>query len=239
MEKENKIFNKVKNSLKKIKLSLPSKEKKDTEILHKHQNVVSMNVPALLARRISAYNRAVDLLNTNIFSLNQKSRVGIYDAILHLLDDAIKSTQDIIYPSKKINEDENTSPILMYFQLLYDTINAAYSLAKHEIVLHKDEKELTGFMGKDITSQIQSTDAIFLESERHVHSAAIGLITASETSIKKYSNRRIKHLSSENLVRFQKATSEFRKLYDTYGVKSKKSILSTQTIDLRFLKKKL
>ena len=70
----------------------------DGDDSHRH-NLSLMNIHALMGRRDAAYDRAIELLEQNVFSHTEEERVIIYDGIMSLMEVAIENTKSILTPS--------------------------------------------------------------------------------------------------------------------------------------------
>ncbi len=239
MGKNNKIILKnVGDTIKKI--TNPVSKKKSYS-----SHIVDMNTPALVARREAAYERIVALLHTQLLNHSEVGRILIYSSVLELLSVTIDATK-YIYPmskTKKISReklDEN-NPMLRFLKLLRDTVKASYSLVKHEIILSKNEKNLSEFLGEELSMPIKSTDQIFSESEKNIYYAIVDIITVANKAITKYTKARIKTFSKQDKGKYNKAYIEFKRLYSTYGSVESEHLLQeslkTQVIDLSMIKK--
>lgn len=179
-------------------------------------HLVIMNTPVLMARRDAAYKRASLLLREHLFSYTEEGRHQIYVSVLELLNIAEDMTREIISPLRGHNSGAK-GPMLQYLKLLNDTVQAAATLVKHELVLFQDEKDLTSFLGKDISNQFRSTDEIFSNSEMSIYHCIIELSEIAEPAIERYRDMRKRSFAKNDLNRYKKAFSEFSALYSKYG----------------------
>lgn len=180
--------------------------------------LVVMNIPPLMARRDAAYDRAIHLLREHIFSLPEEERRSVYATVLELLEVAIDATKSI--PRSKKSRGKQTSepgPILQYLSLLNDTIQAALALVKHELILFKEEKALSNFIGSEISSQFISTEEIFSNSEMNIYHCISDLIDMAEPAIARNREYRKKSFTKNELDRYNKALNEFTSLYCKFG----------------------
>jgi len=178
----------------------------------KSNHLAKMNIPPLLARQDASYDYAIKLFVDNLFSHAEEKRSNIYQHILKLLDEAIQSRMSI--PISFIDhKDKISDPINQYFLLLKDTIKAACALVTHEMILFQEEKQLSNFIGSEITSQFRSTDEIFANSELNIYHSTNELIEMAEPVIHRHRERLLKSFSSEDLIRYNKSFSEFSILY--------------------------
>ena len=173
-----------------------------------------MNEPALTARQYAAYDRAVFLFSNNLFSFSPNQRSKLYDFVLKLLSIAIQARSSL--PTRIKNQTEKDS-IIQYLLLLKDTIKAAHALVAHEMILFQEEKQLSSFIGPDLSSQIRSTDEIFTNSELNIYHCAKDLIEMAAPSIIRLRERTKKSFNHEDITRFNKTLKEFQKLYDSFG----------------------
>ena len=187
-------------------------KKKDKANIKKSQNhLTGMNTPALTARHDAAYDQAVNLFIDNLFSYTDEQRSHIYKHILNLLETAIQSKKSIFATSDSI-----AGPIVQYLMLLKDTIQAAYALVTHEMFLFQEEKQLSNFIGSEISSQFRSTDEIFANSELNICHSTNELIEMAEPAIHRHRESIIKTFQQEDLLRYEKAFSEISELYKKF-----------------------
>ncbi len=172
--------------------------------------LVRLNVPAFCARRDMAYDSAIRMLGNNLSSLPKRDRLKRYATISRLLDEA-KETAHMIVSSS--GTGEYTDPYEQYLILLVDTLQAATSLLKHEIMLEDEEKEMGVFIGKNYLAQSKLTDKIFSQSEQDILLNIIELVKAAELPIGNFRKNSLKKFSEDELERYNKAGGEFSKLY--------------------------
>ena len=192
---------------------LPLIKRKEKNNITKKNQLAKMNEPALAARHDAAYDRAVKLFVDNLFSYTEEQRSKIYKYILKLLETAIQSKNSI-----PMDNSNNESPTIQYLLLLKDTIQAAYALVTHEMILFQEEKQLSNFIGSEISSQFRTTDEIFVNSELNIYHSTNELIEMAEAAMHRHRERIIKSFQPEDLVRYKKALSEFSKLYENFSV---------------------
>jgi len=179
----------------------------------KQNHLTGMNAPALTARHDAAYDRAISLFIDNLFSHADEQRSRIYKYILKLLETAIQAKKSISATSSD-NTAEN--PIVQYLLLLKDTIQAAYALVTHEMILFQEEKQLSNFIGSEISSQFRSTDEIFANSELNICHSTNELIEMAEPTMRRHRERIMKSFQPEDLLRYNKSFSEFSQLYKKF-----------------------
>jgi len=184
--------------------------------------LVVMNIAPYMARRDTAYDRAVYLLRECLFSYSEEGRNDIYSSVLKLLGICIETTRLIVSPTKD-GRDEKGTAILQYLLLLNDTILAASAMVRHEMALFEDEDTLSGFIGKDISKQFRSTDEIFNNSEMNIYHCISELVDMSEPTMVKYREFMKKTFSKSNLNRYVKAFAEYQTLYGNFSKQEEKS----------------
>ena len=189
-------------------------KKKSKFIAEKKQNhLTGMNAPALMARHDAAYAQAVNLFSDNLFSYTDEQRSRIYKKILSLMETAIKAKKSI--PTS--TSDNNTvDPIVQYLMLLKDTIQAAYALVTHEMILFQEEKQLSNFIGSEIASQFRTTDEIFANSELNICHSTNELIEMAGPAMHRNRERILKTFQQEDLLRYKKSFSGFSELYKKF-----------------------
>ena len=186
---------------------IKKKDKINTEI--KKNRLIGMNAPALTARHDAAYDQAITLFVDNLFSNADEQRSRIYKHILNLLETAIQAKKSVIATTSNNAAD----PIVQYLMLLKDTIQAAYALVTHEMILFQEEKQLSNFIGSEISSQFRTTDEIFANSELNIYHSTNELIEMAEPAVHRYRERIIRTFQPEDLQRYKKSFSEFSELY--------------------------
>ena len=186
--------------------------------------LVTMNLPPCAARRDAAYARAVEILRRqDLFSLSEEERSQLYASALRLLSITVDSTKQILHSSPGNGKGGGyTGPFLQYLTLILDTVHAASSLVKHELILYQEEKGLADFLGSEISSQFRSEEEIFNESEMNVYHCVIELINIAEPAIARYQEHRKKLFSKSDLERYNKALAEFQLLYSKDSVEGAK-----------------
>jgi hypothetical protein len=168
-----------------------------------------------MARRDTAYDTAVQLIKEHLFTYSEEGRSGIYEDILRLLDTAIESTR-LIAPANRETSKDNSGAVFQYLVVLKDTVKAAATLVKHELVLFEDENTLTEFIGAGITTQFRSADEIFSNSEMNIYHCISELVECAEPTIEKYREYWKKSFSRNNLERYNKSFAEFENVYNKY-----------------------
>ncbi len=174
--------------------------------------LVTMNVPALLARRDASFDTAVRLLRGLLFSYAEEKRCDIYKSSLKLLNVSIEATRLICAPGKNA-PDEDSDAVLLYLKLLRDTAMAVFSLVRHEMILFEEEGKLAAFLGAGISTQFRSTDEIFSNSEVNVYHCLCDLVDFAEPTVLQYREYWKKSFSKPDLNRYKKAFAEFKELY--------------------------
>ena len=210
---EKKVFRQVKKTLQKITFSASAQEGKEKDPL------ITMNFPAYLAKRNAAYDRVIHLLRGQIFSLTEEKRNDLYYEVIKLVAITIDCTHyiaSVLGPQNKFGKNE-MGPIQEFLLLLHETVSAAHGLVKHELLLFKDEKMLSDFIGYDISQQFQSIDEIFSSSEMNVYQSIQELIDLAEPSIRRHRDNQKKTLSKNDLNRYNKSLAEFTTLYAKSG----------------------
>jgi len=218
------ILSNVTNTFKRITSISNQKKVKSFE-----QQLVEMNKAPLLARRDAAYDRAVYLLRQPLFSFAEEDRSQIYKNVLALLAVSLESGQ-ALSAHYESHGKELIDPVNQYMVLATDTVQAAYALVKHEVIMFKEEKELSSFIGSDATSQIRSTDEIFSNSEMNIYHCITELVEMADPAIRKYRDFNRKGLQKEDLSRYDKAFEEYNKIYGEWSQKNLKKVNTSETI---------
>ena len=177
-----------------------------------------MNIPALVARQDAAYEKAVALLGGDLFSMSEQSRCEIYGSVLKLLDIALQSSFAIpSLPHQQEKGERQSNPIHQYLMLLKDTVQAAYALVTHEMILFQEEKQLSDFIGNEVSTQFRSTDEIFSDSEMNISHCVNDLIEMAQPAIARHKERTQKAFQKSDIERYEKSFKEFSALYKAIG----------------------
>ena len=112
-------------------------------------------------------------------------------------------SQETVFPIKT-NNKELKDPITQYLLLLKDTIKAAHSIVAHEIILFREEKQLSSLIGPDLSYQIRSSDEIFANSELNIYHCASDLIEMASHALIRLREKNKKAFSHEDHLRYKK-----------------------------------
>ena len=178
----------------------------------KFDTLAHLNVPALTGRIDAAYDQAISIFTHNVFSKNQEERRNIYKSTLRLLDIALDARHSLsFFPS---HYESKKDPLAQYLLLLKDTIQAAYTLITHEMIIFQEEKQLSSFIGNEISSQLKSVDEIFTNSELSICQSTTELIQKAAPAISRYRERILKEFNQDELIRYKKSFNEFISIYN-------------------------
>lgn len=176
--------------------------------------LVMMNVPSLMARRDSAYQWAEHLIN-DLLNVPIGKRVGIYDAILELLDASIDSCDSIILV-ENVPGRESLDFMNKYLVMLRDVVKAANVLVSYENSFIEDQVKKDNFFTPSET-EIHTVGENFRNCEISIYKSIVAQIEIAAPYIRKYRESHIKTLSKDNLLRYEKSFQEFEKSYKEYG----------------------
>ncbi len=180
---------------------------KKTASQEKDSTLSHLNLPALTGRIDAAYDQAISVFSSNVFSKNQEERKNIYKTTLKLLNIALEARHSLsFFPS---HYERKKDPLTQYLLLLKDTIQAAHALITHEMIIFQEEKQLSNFIGSEISSQLKSVDEIFTNSELSICQNTAELIQKAAPAINKYRDRIFKSFNQDDLVRYKKSFNEF------------------------------
>lgn len=178
----------------------------------KVDTLAHLNVPALIGRIDAAYDQAISIFSNNVFSKNQEERKNIYKTTLKLLDIALGARHSLsFFPS---HYEGTKDPLAQYLLLLKDTIQAAHTLITHEMIIFQEEKQLSNFIGSEISSQLKSVDEIFTNSELGICQSTTELIQKAAPAINRYRERILKDFNQDELIRYKKSFNEFISIYN-------------------------
>jgi hypothetical protein len=199
------VFNTVRDTIQKLAFGEDDSSPLDNEL-------ISMNIAPIMGRRDAAYDRAVHLLRDHLFSYSEEGRSQIYTSVIELLNISIEMSK-LIAGSTKTRKDNILGPFIQYLQLLNDTVKASASMVRHEIILFAEERDLSDFLGREISSQFRSTDEIFSNSEMSIYQCISELVDIADPAILRYREFRRKSFSKNNLTRYEKSLSEYSRVY--------------------------
>ncbi len=207
-ESDKGVFKTVTRTLRKITFGAP------VERVITEDCLVMMNVPSLMARRDSAYEWAACLLK-NLLNLPREKRLELYNSVLELLEASIDSGESIILIEQKPGR-EALEFINRYLVMLRDIVRAASALVNYETMFISSEmkKEAAASLPE---SEMRAINEHFRNAELSIYKSIINLIEINEPSIKGYRDSHLRHISKENLLRYNKTYQEFEKIYKEYG----------------------
>jgi len=174
-----------------------------------------MNLPALMAKRDAAYDRAVQILKSDLFSLSEEKRHYIYEVITQLLSIAIESTTQTM--TGKEGRNSETDGILKYLFMLNARVMLAASMASHELTLYEEEISISNFFGSEIVPHLRATDTLYSNFEMEIYHSITEFIERAEPAVKKYRTYIKRSISKNNLNRYVKAFNEYMGLYVAMG----------------------
>lgn len=172
-----------------------------------------INIPPLIARMEAAYELASEMIQSSVFGLTEEERIKHYDKVIWLLDEASASCENATKLIMK-NHENFTIPMNIYLTLIQDSIKAAKSMVRHQVMLFKEEKDLNSFLGKSIVKQLRFSEEIFSKSEMNIYNSVIELIKNAGKGIQKHCNEMKKPLSKNAIDRYNKALAEFHEFYE-------------------------
>jgi hypothetical protein len=202
------VFNTVTRTLKKITFGTTPVRMITEDCL------VMMNVPALMARRDSAYEWAAYLIKY-LLNVPLEKRVDLYDAILELLDSSIDSCDSIIL-MENVPGKESLDFMNKYLIMLRDVVKAANVLVSYENSFIEDQikKDKINTVSE---SEIRVIGENFRNCELSIYKSIVAQIEIAEPYIKKYREAHIKTLPKDSQLRYAKSFQEFEKNYKEYG----------------------
>jgi hypothetical protein len=189
-------------------------------------HLLVMNLPPLIARRDAAYARAVELLQSQVFSLSDEDRCYLYEIILELLEITIEITERLI----PIRQGKvQVPPILEYLSLLKKIIEMTSSFADYSTLILKEEDNLRKFLGTRLSGQFYETEQIISDSEVNIYQNITELITVAAPAMERIQLQNKRTFTKVLLERYQRSLEEHQKYFNTFRVKNRKNSISITT----------
>ena len=169
--------------------------------------LVKMNLAPLMGRRDAAYDRAAELLNSDVFALGDGERRMLYAKILLLLDNAIVDTDAIIITLSSHDISIRERRMQHFLQTLHGLMEAAHNL----ILLPPESgrEELGFFFGDSRSDSFVLDEDAFSRCEMNVIHSIAELVKRSAKSLKRYRGYAAKSFSQHNLERYNSAIREY------------------------------
>jgi hypothetical protein len=205
---DKRVFNTVTRTLKKMTFGVAPARMITEDCL------VMMNVPALMARRDSAYEWAAYLIKY-LLNVSLEKRLDLYDAILELLDSSIDSCDSIIL-MENVPGRESLDFMNKYLIMLRDVVKAASILVSYENSFIEDQfkKDSANIVEEP---EIRLMGDNFRNCELNIYKSIVVQVEIAEPYIRKYRESHIRTLSKDSRVRYDKSFQEFERNYKEYG----------------------
>lgn len=201
---ETQIFQKIKKTIN--ILSLGKAERRNLP----PDSLALINAPALLGKRDALYEKAVNLISSDLFALPVSERSAKYEsAFVSLLSGIETNSQIFFYDDLKNKEEHIEHPLDHYMLLLADTVQAALTLCNHQIIFKLDREKIKTILGKNGLEELKKEDDIFAESEKKICECIATLVSKAQTAIKAHQNDLKKSMSKEDESRYKKAYSQY------------------------------
>ncbi len=186
--------------------------------------MTTLNIAPQMGRRDAAFDHALLLLKTKIFSFAESDRIQIYHNLLDLLEECIRTSKHICNTSFG-HKRQNEEGIMEYLILLNDTVQAAATMLFQQQSIINDETSVSSFLGTDMSSQFQNTDEILSNSEMNLYHCISEMIEISLPKVMQYREYCTKTLARKDLKRYHRAFAEFQQLYSNkYGITNLKPV---------------
>jgi hypothetical protein len=166
--------------------------------------LVEMNRAVYVARRNSAYGRAVQVLRRLGRSESTEKRAGLYRVAVRLLDDAIRDT--------RMSQIERNTPLVLFLKLLRESIQTAQALIRNELDIGRDTPDLARALGQS-SSTLRLARAFIEKSENDVLESITEMLVFGRTVIRQDTRDRRKEFDQEERRRYRVNMRESRHFY--------------------------
>jgi hypothetical protein len=166
--------------------------------------LVEMNRSVYVARRNSAYGRAVQVLRRVGKISSIEIRVKLYRVAVRLLDDAIRDT--------RMSQIERNTPLVLFLKLLREAIQTAQALIHNELDIGRDTPDLARALGQS-TSTLRLARAFIEKSENDVLESITEMLVFGRTVIRQDTRQRRQEFDQDERRRYRLNMRESRQFY--------------------------
>ncbi|HOK05540.1 MAG TPA: hypothetical protein PLN24_09830, partial [Victivallales bacterium] len=169
-----------------------------------------MNIPALMGKRDALYEKAMNILKTDIIQLPINERSKKYEQAFLFLISGIETSRQIHFHDELKNKEQyKNSQLDHYMIFLADTVQTTLTLCNHQLVFYIEKENVKNLIGKQGFDEVEKEDIIFSESEKKVFECIKTLIQKSENSLTKYREIMKRSMTKEDESRYKKAFIQF------------------------------
>ena len=163
-----------------------------------------MNRSVYVARRNSAYGRAVQVLRLLGHTETTETRAKLYRVAVRLLDDAIRDT--------RMSQIERNTPLVLFLKLLREAIQTAQALIHNELDIGRDTPDLARALGQS-SSTLRLARAFIEKSENDVLESITEMLVFGRTVIRQDTRERRQEFDPDERRRYRVNMRESRQFY--------------------------
>lgn len=179
-------------------------EQQHTRVRIHRDTLVEMNRSVYVARRNSAYGRAVQVLRTLGRPNPTEVRARLYRVAVRLLDDAIRDT--------RMSQIERNTPLVLFFKLLREAIQTAQALIRNDLDIGRDTPDLAKALGQSSTT-LRLARAFIEKSENDVLDSIKEMLVFGRTVVRQDTRQRRLGFDAEERRRYRINMRQSRQFY--------------------------
>jgi len=166
--------------------------------------LVEMNRAVYVARRNSAYGRAVQVLRALGKAESPELRGRLYRVAVRLLDDAIRDT--------RMSQIAHDTPLVLFLKLLREAIQTAQALIGNELHIGRDSPDLARALGQS-SSTLRLARAFIEKSENDVLESITEMLVFGRAVVRQDTRERRSLFNDDERRRYRLNTRESRQFY--------------------------
>lgn len=179
-------------------------ERQQQRVRIHRDTLVEMNRSVYVARRNSAYGRAVQVLRTLGRPNPTERRARLYRLAVRLLDDAIRDT--------RLSQIERNTPLVLFLKLLREAIQTAQALINNDLDIGRDTPDLAKALGQS-SSTLRLARAFIEKSENDVLESIREMLGFGRTVIRQDTRQRRAEFDPDERRRYRLNMRESRQFY--------------------------
>lgn len=179
-------------------------ERKEQRVRIHRDTLVEMNRSVYVARRNTAYGRAVQVLRILGRPNPSEVRERLYRLAVRLLDDAIRDT--------RLSQLERNTPLVLFLKLLRESIQTACALIQNDLDIGRDTADLAKALGQSSTT-LRLARAFIEKSENDVLDSINEMLGFGRTVIRQDTRQRRAQFDSDERRRYRLNMRESRHFY--------------------------
>ncbi len=183
---------------------MTSTEQQHERVRIHRDTLVEMNRSVYVARRNSAYGRAVQVLRTLGRPNPTEVRARLYRVAVRLLDDAIRDT--------RMSQIERNTPLVLFLKLLREAIQTAQALIRNDLDIGRDTPDLAKALGQSSTT-LRLARAFIEKSENDVLDSIKEMLVFGRTVVRQDTRQRRLGFDAEERRRYRINMRQSRQFY--------------------------